>query len=53
MQFEFYVPGLKIKQAKFLLDIIVAFIEALGLEMGGGFSLKAEDDGEKESESVS
>lgn len=38
MLFEFYVPKLKQKHATLLLDLIIAFVEHLGLKMGGGFS---------------
>ncbi len=38
MKFEFYIAGLAREQAECLLDIIVAFAEALGLTVGGGFN---------------
>lgn len=37
MKFEFHIEGLSRENADRLLNIIIAFVEALGLEVGGGF----------------
>lgn len=48
MEFTFTIPGLTKEQGDHLLNIIVAFVEALGLEIGGGLVHQSEDnDGEE------
>jgi len=37
MKFEFHIEGLSQVNAGHLLNIIIAFAEALGLSVGGGF----------------
>ena len=43
MKFEFHIEGLSQVNAGHLLNIIIAFVEALGLTVGGGYTEEGGD----------
>ncbi len=42
--FDFVIEKMTKAQADDLLDVIIAYVESLGLDMGGGFVMEAEDE---------